>query len=147
MMDRLTEKEWRNLDPWECCGQDDYCNRGCHEKGGCTGGCVVPRNYVQLAKYEDSGLTPERAQELAKADESMRLLVMPKLPQDMDDVMEPVKIEAAARSVLMKIDYWKEKDPKKLSVLDYTLYAVCYHALERMRDDLISEGGDTDGKS
>lgn len=52
-MGRLTEECWRNLDPWECCGQDHYCQRGCHEEGGCTNGCKVPKLYIKLAKYED----------------------------------------------------------------------------------------------
>ena len=52
-MERLTEKCWRNLDPWECCGQDKYCQRGCHDEGGCTNGCKVPKMYCKLAKYED----------------------------------------------------------------------------------------------
>ena len=63
-MNRLTEKHWRNLDPWECCGQDNYCQRGCHVEGGCTGGCIVPENYTALAKYEDTGLTPEEVADL-----------------------------------------------------------------------------------
>ena len=58
-MERLTEKYWGNLDPWECCGQDYYCKRGCHDEGRCTKGCIVPQIYVRLAKYEDTGLTPE----------------------------------------------------------------------------------------
>jgi len=57
-MERLTEKHWRNLDPWECCGQDKYCHRGCHEEGGCTKGCIVPKIYDRLATYEDTGLEP-----------------------------------------------------------------------------------------
>lgn len=52
-MERLTEKHWRNLDPWECCGQDNYCQRGCHDQGGCANGCVVPKIYCRLARYED----------------------------------------------------------------------------------------------
>lgn len=52
-MERLTDKNWRNLDPWECCGQDKYCKRGCHEQGGCTNGCIVPKLYTRLAEYED----------------------------------------------------------------------------------------------
>lgn len=52
-MERLTVKEWRNLDPWECCGQDSYCKRGCHDEGGCTNGCIVPKLYVRLAQHED----------------------------------------------------------------------------------------------
>lgn len=58
-MERLTDKAWRNLDPWECCGQDKYCGRGCHDLGGCTGGCIVPKLYAQLGKYEDTGMSPE----------------------------------------------------------------------------------------
>ena len=58
-MERLTIKNWRNLDPWEMCGQDNYCKRGCHDQGGCTKGCIVPRIYGRLAAYEDTGLAPE----------------------------------------------------------------------------------------
>lgn len=52
-MERLTDKNWRNLDPWECCGQDNYCQRDCHESGGCTSGCLVPKIYRRLAELED----------------------------------------------------------------------------------------------
>lgn len=58
VMERLTNKAWRNFDPWECCGQDKYCQRGCHDPGGCTKGCIVPRLYARLGAYEDTGLTP-----------------------------------------------------------------------------------------
>lgn len=58
-MERLTIKSWRNLDPWETCGQDNYCKRGCHEQGGCAKGCIVPRIYARLAAYEDTGLKPQ----------------------------------------------------------------------------------------
>lgn len=98
----------------------------------------------RLGMYEDSGMTPERVQELGRADADMRLMVMPELPQDMGDPMEPLKIEAAARSVLMKIDYLKEKDPSKISPLDYTLYACCYHALEQKRDELLAKESKAD---
>ena len=63
-MERLTSKYWRNLDPWETCGQDNYCKRGCHEQGGCTKGCIVPRIYARLSAYEDTGLEPEQVLEL-----------------------------------------------------------------------------------
>ena len=99
-MERLTNKSWRNLDPWECCGQNKYCQRGCHDPGGCTKGCIVPRLYKRLAAYEDSGLNPEevsalikdwsdlctavgecggiyRLRELAEADKDGRLVVLP----------------------------------------------------------------------
>ena len=65
-MERLTRKNWRNLDPWETCGQDNYCKRGCHEQGGCTKGCIVPRIYARLAAYEDTGLEPEEIADFMK---------------------------------------------------------------------------------
>lgn len=65
-MERLTEECWKNLDPWECCGQDKFCTRGCHDEGGCTNGCIVPKVYCRLAKYEDIGLTPEQIREVDK---------------------------------------------------------------------------------
>lgn len=58
-MERLTDKAWRNLDPWECCGQENYCIRGCHEYGGCANGYMAPKTYKRLAEYEDTGLEPE----------------------------------------------------------------------------------------
>ena len=63
-MERLTYKSWRNLDPWECCGQDKFCTRGCHDLGGCIHGCIVPKLYNRLAAYEDTGLEPEEVAEL-----------------------------------------------------------------------------------
>lgn len=101
-MERLTNKDWRNLDPWECCGQDHYCQRGCHDPGGCTKGCIVPRLYARLGAFEDTGLEPEqcenakviiesvfsddtskaeRIRELLKADEDGRLVVLPEGPE------------------------------------------------------------------
>ena len=65
-MERLTNKAWRNFDPWECCGQDKYCQRGCHDPGGCTKGCIVPRLYARLGACEATGLDPEEVDELAK---------------------------------------------------------------------------------
>lgn len=65
-MERLTRKNWQNLDPWETCGQDNYCKRGCHEQGGCTKGCIVPRIYARLAAYEDTGLEPEEIADFMK---------------------------------------------------------------------------------
>lgn len=95
-MERLTNTAWRNFDPWECCGQDNFCTRGCHEKGGCNNGCIVPKLYGRLAAYEDTGLEPEeiyevrfliaaqrdpqklaRLRELVLADQNGQLVVLP----------------------------------------------------------------------
>lgn len=64
-MERLTDKHWRNCDPWECCGQANFCQRGCHDPGGCANGCIVLRLYARLAAYEDTGLTTEEVSDLA----------------------------------------------------------------------------------
>ena len=69
MMERLTNKAWRNFDPWECCGQDKYCQRGCHDPGGCTKGCIVPQLYARTGAYEDTRLEPEEVLPKDKADE------------------------------------------------------------------------------
>lgn len=97
-MERLTDPCWKNLDPWECCGQDKFCNRDCHEAGGCTNGCIVPKLYVRLAGYEDTCLEPwqadaaksivemafedkperaERIRDLMRADRDGRVVVLP----------------------------------------------------------------------
>lgn len=52
-MERLTDRYWRNLDPWECCGQNFHCSRKLNEDGGCVDGCIVPKLYKHLAEYED----------------------------------------------------------------------------------------------
>lgn len=65
-MERLTVKHWRNLDPWECCGQDDYCLRSSRQPGGCINGCPVPKLYAKLAMYEETGLTPDDVDKLIR---------------------------------------------------------------------------------
>ena len=76
-VERLTEKYWKNLDPWEMCGQDHFCTRGCHDLGGCKGGCIVPKLYHRLAVYEDTGLTPEK----------ITAMIAPNAPLILEDVM------------------------------------------------------------
>ena len=52
-MSRLTDRCWRNLDPWECCDQNFHCSRKLNDDGGCINGCIVPKLYKHLAEYED----------------------------------------------------------------------------------------------
>ena len=74
-MERLTNNAWRNFDPWECCGQDKYCQKGCHDPGGCTKGCIVPRLYSRLGAYEDTKLTPEEVSALVKDWSDLRTII------------------------------------------------------------------------
>ena len=75
VMERLTDKAWRNFDPWECCGQDEYCQRGCHDPGGCTKGCIVPQLYARSGAYEDTDLTPEEVSTLVKDWSDLRTII------------------------------------------------------------------------
>ena len=47
--ERLTIREWANLDPWETCGNQFYCTRGNCLKTA----CIVPKLYAKLAAIED----------------------------------------------------------------------------------------------
>lgn len=47
--ERLTIRDWRNLDPWETCGNQFYCARGNCLKTA----CIVPKLYAKLAAIED----------------------------------------------------------------------------------------------
>ncbi len=53
-MERLTANDLNKVcyDPWELCGMEGYCTKGCHEEGGCTKGCPVLKMYRKLAEYE-----------------------------------------------------------------------------------------------
>lgn len=53
--ERLTLNDLNKVcyDPWELCGMDNYCKKGCHEEGGCTKGCHILKMYRKLAMYED----------------------------------------------------------------------------------------------
>ena len=81
--------------------RNTLCRQRCHDKGGCTNGCIVPKLYARLAAYEDIGMTPEeikapftedtminlaaqvlgvepsRLRELAEADKDGRVVVLP----------------------------------------------------------------------
>lgn len=54
-MERLTVNDLNKVcyDPWELCGMDSYCKKGCHEEGGCTKGCHILKMYRKLAEYEN----------------------------------------------------------------------------------------------
>lgn len=102
-MERLTEKAWRNLDPWECCGQENYCIRGCHEYGGCANGCMAPKTYKRLAEYEDTGLEPEDITAVATPG-SMIKMASKILGVQPDRLRELVKAEKDGRLVVTRAD-------------------------------------------
>ena len=126
-MERLTIKNWRNLDPWETCGQDNYCKRGCHDQGGCTKGCIVPRIYARLAAYEDTGLEPEeiKVHEAAKynagyyhGDED-RCRWIEKELGPIDHLRDLLQAEQEGRLVVLPCkvgEYWRDRDGERVRI-------------------------------
>lgn len=110
-MSRLTKTNWKNLDPWETCGQGMYCTRNCHEDGGCANGCPVPKNYRRLAKYENTGLTPEEIKEQIEILEHNYKCMEDTLERQYDNALKIVnKLEK-------ECDYWEVEAKKWASEL------------------------------
>lgn len=53
--------------------------------------------------------------------------------EQINNPLEPVKIEAALRSELMKLEYRKEHSPKDISPLDYTVIACLQKCLNEAK--------------
>ncbi len=55
-MERLTKNDLNKVcyDPWEICGMDKHCTKGCYDEGGCTKGCHILKIHRKLAEYEDA---------------------------------------------------------------------------------------------
>lgn len=98
-MERLTDKAWRNFDPWECCGQDKYCQRGCHDPGGCAKGCIVPQLYARLGAYEDTGLTPGKVKSMQE--EHFSGLEMAKLHSALMELKKYQEADRAGRLAVL----------------------------------------------
>ena len=58
-MERLTDKNWRSLDPADCCGDAAYCDRECNYDPEHAKECNTMKMYRRLAEYEDTGLEPD----------------------------------------------------------------------------------------
>ena len=105
-MERLTNNAWRNFDPWECCGQDKYCQRGCHDPGGCTKGCIVPQLYARLGAYEDTGLTPGEVKSMQE--EHFSGLEMAKLHSALMELKKYQEADKDGRVVVLPCKDWLE---------------------------------------
>lgn len=137
-MERLTDIYWRNLDPWECCGQDHHCQRGCHDEGGCTNGCIVPKLYDRLAAYEDTGMTPEGITDFVKRWEDVAKLAGLCKQYGADHLAELLQAENEGR---LKTDVVHCKDCKHLYFKDFE--AFCPHRVGPCRPSGFCERGET----
>lgn len=41
--------------------------------------------------------------------------------ENINDPLEPLKVEQALRSEMMKLEYWKKNMPSEINILDYTV--------------------------
>jgi len=72
----------------------------------------------------------EALQEKADRESHMQWL------DDIKNPLEPIKVQAALKSEIMKYEYRKEHKPKDISTLDYTIMHALYKALaEGLREE------------
>lgn len=77
-----------------------------------------------------------------EAKQSGRIIELPDFPQDIHDILEPLKVQSALNSEMMKLNFRKEHAPKDVSILDYTIIAALYKVLdEHMRGPCAENGG------
>ena len=55
--------------------------------------------------------------------------IIAQLTEKMSDLLEPLKLNAALDSELLKLELRKETRPKDVSVLDYTIIAALLYVL------------------
>lgn len=77
---------------------------------------------------ENAALRDE-LERVKQAKQDGRMIELPAFPQDMDDILEPLKVQSALNSEVMKLNFRKENEPKDVSILDYTIIAALYKAL------------------
>lgn len=74
--------------------------------------------YKKLAEYED-------------LDEQGLLLRLPcGIGADIDNPLEPLKLQSALQSEIFKYEYRKEHKPQDINILDYTIIYALKHCLE-----------------
>lgn len=91
--------------------------------------CDPRRVYERLREYED-------------AEQEGRVVVLPSIADDIDaplrermrDLLEPIKVEAALNSERLKLEIRKKRDPKSVSILDYTIISALLYVLAGMGD-------------
>lgn len=80
--------------------------------------------------YDD--IVIQALQEKAERDKNMQWL------GDMNNPLEPIKVQSALDSEIMKYNYRKEHKPKDISVLDITII----YALNKVLEDGMKEGAE-----
>lgn len=84
----------------------------------------------------------QRLGELEDAMEEMRCFVLPEFPQEMGNILQPLKLQSALQSELMKYELRMEHDPKKISILDYTIMHGLAKLLKAEAEQVLVEMGE-----
>lgn len=117
-MERLTKNDLNRVcyDPWEICGMDKYCTKGCHEEGGCTRGCHILKAYRKLADYED------------KAEQGLLFSVLCKIGDTIYKIPSDVNFKLNVLSDMHNLNRVYEQKVNRIEVCDdegRILYITC----------------------
>ena len=100
--------------------------------------CVV-RRALRCIKKLVSELEPYKAYK--DLEEQGLLLRLPcGIGADIDNPLEPLKLQSALKSEIFKYEYRKEHKPQDINILDYTIIYALKHCLEEQ----LKAGGNND---
>ena len=110
-----------------------YCANCGYVRGCLADSPLIYKNECGLKGFFDN--EPWLA-DMVNARADNRLFIIPDLPQDMDNLLEPLKLQSALQSQVMKITALQKLRPKDLSILDYTILAALKTLLEQSETTL-----------
>ena len=94
------------------------------------------RADLDLSYAEDNEQIAEWLEELKSLREYKERMEMQYL-DDIDNPLEPLKLQSALQSEIFKFNYRKEHRPQDINILDYTVMYALKHCLEEQ----LKEGG------
>ena len=98
---------------------------------------VIPNRWISdtqcAEEHEQLAGWLEELIELRAYKEKMEMQYL----DDIDNPLEPLKLQSALQSEIFKYEYRKENKPEDISVLDYTIM----HALKHCLEEQLKKGG------
>ena len=102
---------------------------------------TVRARHLRDEARAEAGRLREELDRYERAKSDGRLVEIPDLPQDMNNLLEPLKVQSALNSEIMKVNFRREHRPKDVSILDYTIIAALHSVLKSSLD---AENGGTE---
>ena len=100
----------------------------CYEKSNNIKLKAEPQVFIQLAEWL------EELKELREYKKKMELQYI----DDINNPLEPLKLQSALQSEIFKYEYRKEHKPQDINILDYTIM----YALKRCLEEQLKAGGE-----